>query len=114
MPANSTRPDVPVPSTSTLSEPSQPVTPAPSATESKWWGHSVTIWGVLVTTASVVVPAIAQAMGIDLPVSLLRDLAAELGKLAQAAGGVIGIAMTIYGRIRAERPIGRRELTVRV
>jgi lysozyme family protein len=93
--------------------PLPPPAPQPEALP-KWWGQSMTIWGVLVTAVTAVIPAVAQAFGIDLPAQLLRDLAAEIGKLVQATGGVIGIALTIWGRIRAQGPLGRREMVVRL
>lgn len=80
--------------------PQSPATPEP-----KWWGRSMTIWGVVVTTLSAVVPIAARACGIDLPAQLVQDLGTQITVVLQAIGGLAGIVITIAGRVRATQPL---------
>ena len=80
----------------------------------EWWGESVTIWGVIVTTLSTVVPALAPVIGVDIPGDLVRDAGGQVVTTVQAVGGLLGTLMTIFGRVRATQPLQRRELSVRL
>ena len=86
---------------------------APAA-ETKWWGQSMTIWGAVVTTIATVLPSVLQALGYDISGELIRSLGDQIGKSVQAIAGVIGIVMTILGRLRARSPLERREVVVRL
>ena len=85
-----------------------------TSSEPKWWGHSMTIWGVMVTTLSSVLPVIAQGFGLDLPADLIRDLGSQTLNLLQAASGVAGVVMTILGRLRATQPLERRAISLKL
>jgi hypothetical protein len=78
----------------------------------KWWGHSLTIWGTLITTLSTVVPVLGPALGVNITGDLIRQLGDNTVVMAQAVGGVAGTAMAIWGRIRATQPIERRQFTL--
>jgi len=80
----------------------------------KWWGNSVTIWGALLTALSTVLPALAPVIGIDITAELVQQLGAHIVEVVQAAGGLIGTVMTIYGRVRATQPLDRRDVTVKL
>jgi uncharacterized protein (TIGR02594 family) len=84
-------------------------TPAP-----KWWGQSVTIWGALLTGLSTVLPALGPVIGIDITADLVREAGEQIVATVQAVGGLIGIAMTIYGRVRATQPLDRRDVTMKL
>ena len=78
--------------------------PASSTTPTtKWWGNSVTIWGALITALSTVLPALGPVIGIDITGDLVREAGEQIVETVQAIGGLIGTAMTIYGRVRASR-----------
>ena len=77
----------------------------PSTPEPKWWGHSLTLWGVAVTTLSTVAPIVARACGVDLPAQLVQDLGTQITAVVQAIGGLTGIVITVLGRIRATQPL---------
>jgi len=77
-------------------------------------GNSVTIWGALITALSTVLPALGPVIGIDITGDLVREAGEQLVETLQAIGGLIGIAMTIYGRVRASQPLERRDLTVKL
>jgi hypothetical protein len=79
-------------------------TPA-NPTGAKWWGHSITIWGTLVTILSTVVPALAPVTGVDVSGDLVENAGTQVVDAVQAVGALIGTLMTIYGRVRATRPI---------
>jgi uncharacterized protein (TIGR02594 family) len=95
--------------------PSQPsrkeLQPMPTSTipnqpqNTKWWGHSMTIWGVVVTTLTTVLPIAARALGYDISAQVVQDLGSQLTALIQALGGIAGIVMTIAGRARATQPL---------
>lgn len=89
-------------------------TPDTIPTDGKWWGRSLTIWGVIVTALSTVLPIVAQVFGIELSPDLVRQLGASLTTLAQAVAGVVGIVMTIVGRFRARQPLVRQDVTVKL
>jgi lysozyme family protein len=99
--------------TETMPDPSNPSMPAP-ATDAKWWGNSLTIWGTFITGLSTVAPTILSVFGFDIPSSLIEQLGADVVTVAQAMGGLIGTVMTIVGRTRAATPLARRPMSIRV
>ena len=90
-------------------QPQTATTPAP-----KWWGNSMTIWGIMVTALSTVLPAVAPVLGFNITADLIRQLGDNVVVFAQALGGLVGTSMAIYGRIRATAPIERRQFTLTV
>lgn len=78
----------------------------------KWWGQSVTIWGALITAASTVLPVIGPLIGLDITSDLVHQIGDQVVAVVQAVGGLIGIAMTIYGRTRASQALERRQVTL--
>ena len=80
----------------------------------KWWGESMTIWGVIVTALSTVLPALAPAIGVDLPADMVHQAGEQVINAVQAAGGLLGTLMSIYGRFRASQPLERREMSFKV
>lgn len=91
----------------TMTENTSPDTTT-STTAPKWWGQSLTIWGVIVTTLSTVVPAIGPLFGLDVTAEMIRQIGGQLAHLIEALGGVIGIILTVVGRMRAAQPLMRR------
>jgi hypothetical protein len=95
-----------------------PALPAPDATSpaavaaAKWWGHSLTIWGALITALTTVVPAVAPLFGLNITAELIQQLGEAVVLFAQALGGLVGTSMAIYGRIRANAPVERRQFTI--
>jgi lysozyme family protein len=82
--------------------------------DTKWWGHSLTIWGTIVSALAVVVPAVGPAVGVDISGDLVKDAGDDVVSAVQAVAGLLGTLMTIYGRIRATQPITRRTLNVKI
>ena len=80
----------------------------------KWWGNSTTIWGALITGLAAVLPAIAPAVGLEIPREAVTESAEQIGAIVQAATGLAGTIITIFGRIRATRPIARREIKLMI
>jgi pimeloyl-ACP methyl ester carboxylesterase len=87
-------------------------TAQPSETEPKWWGRSMTIWGVVVTTLSTVLPALGPVLGLNITAELIHQLGDNVVLFGQALGGLIGTVLAIYGRVRASTPLERRQLTL--
>ncbi|MDX2308458.1 MAG: TIGR02594 family protein [Hyphomicrobium sp.] len=82
--------------------------------EPKWWGHSLTIWGTIVTALATVLPAVGPLIGIEITADLIRQLGHDTVAVGQAVAGLSGTLMAIYGRIRATSPLTRRDVNVRL
>jgi uncharacterized protein (TIGR02594 family) len=80
----------------------------------KWWGQSITIWGAIITGLSTVLPALGPAFGIDITGDLVREAGEGIVQTVQAVGGLIGTIMTIYGRVRATKPLEQRHLQLKL
>lgn len=80
----------------------------------KWWGESMTIWGVLITAASTVLPTIGPLLGLDISAEMVRQVGEQVLHVMQALGGVLGTLLAIYGRVRAQGPIERRLVSMKV
>lgn len=100
-------------STSTQTS-TQPVTPAatdpsspdPNASNgTKWWGQSITVWGTIITTVATVIPVVGPLIGLNIPPEMVQVFGTQAIGAAQAIGGLVGTAMTIYGRARATQPL---------
>jgi lysozyme family protein len=95
-----------------------PPAAAPSATApfvlvpAKWWGSSMTVWGGLITALSTVLPVVGPLLGLDISADLARQLGDQVVAVAQAAGGLAGTILTIYGRARATTALERRQVTL--
>ena len=87
-----------------------PTTDAGTGTN-KWWAHSLTIWGAVITAASTVLPVIGPLFGLDITSELVRELGEGVIEVVQAVGGLFGIVLTIYGRSRATTNLERRKVT---
>jgi len=81
---------------------------------SKWWGQSVTIWGAVLTGLSTVLPALGPVVGVDITADLVREAGEHVVGALQGVGGLIGIVMTVYGRVRASAPLERRDVTMKL
>lgn len=90
--------------------PTKPILPG----KAKWWGHSMTIWGVIVTTLSTVLPTLGPVIGVDVTPDLVKDAGQQLVTTVQAISGLIGTLMTIYGRARATKPLGQRAVNLHI
>ncbi len=88
--------------------------PVPVDDATKWWGQSMTIWGVLLTTVTTVLPTIGPLIGLDLSAELSRQLGDGIVRVVQSIGGLAGTVLAILGRARASAPLERRMMQVRV
>ena len=82
--------------------------------ETKWWGHSMTIWGALVSAAATIVPALGPVIGMDISAEVIRQIGSEAAQATQAIVGVLGTMLAIYGRARARQPLSRRMVSVKL
>ena len=82
------------------------------APDAKWWGNSMTIQGIIVTTLSTVLPVLGPVLGLNITAELIHQLGDNVVTFAQAAGGLIGTIMAIYGRLRTSTPLERRQVTL--
>lgn len=69
-----------------------PTTPKP-------WYQSRAVWGGVIAGAA----PVAGLLGVQLAPETLGDIA----DIAAAAGGIVGGGLAIWGRLRANTPIGR-------
>jgi lysozyme family protein len=97
-----------VPTMST--NPTAPTLPVPA----KWWGHSMTIWGTLITALTTVLPLLGPALGLDIKPELVRQLGDNLVVAAQAVTGLVGTIMALYGRVAATTQLERRNVTLHI
>ena len=80
----------------------------------KWWGSSLTMWGAIITGIATVLPTVAPLAGIDISRDLAQQLGDEALRVVQGAASVAGLVLTIYGRLRAEQPLERRVVALRL
>ncbi|MEQ1716461.1 MAG: TIGR02594 family protein [Hyphomicrobium sp.] len=90
-----------------------PTTDTNSAPAGKWWGQSKTVWGALITAAATVLPVFGPLIGIELSGEVVRQAGEQTINVVQAAAGLFGTMLTIYGRLRADGPLTRKDVTVR-
>ena len=88
--------------------------PAVDGGAGKWWGESMTMWGVILTTLSSVLPVVGPLVGIDISAEVIRQIGAQATAVIQAIGALTGTLLTVYGRSRASLPLVRREMRVRL
>jgi len=87
-------------------EPPMANAPAPAASpDTKWWGHSMTVWGIVMTTLSAVLPTIGPLLGLNVTAELVQQLGDQIVAVVQALGALVGTVLTIYGRVRANLPL---------
>jgi lysozyme family protein len=85
-----------------------------TTTEPKWWGESLTIWGVIVTTLATVLPVVGPLFGYDITADLVHQIGAQATQVIQAIGGLVGTLMTIVGRSRATAGLVRRQVQLKL
>lgn len=95
-------------------ETQHPNIPAQTDDTTKWWGQSMTIWGVLLTTVTTVLPTVGPLIGLDISSELARQLGDGVVRVIQSTGGLAGTVMAILGRVRATAPLERRMMQMRV
>jgi uncharacterized protein (TIGR02594 family) len=100
----------------TANTPAQAATPYPGLNNrpAKWWGHSITIWGTLITALTTVLPLLGPALGIDIKPELVRQLGDNLIAVAQAVTGLAGTVMALYGRVVATTQLERRNVMLQI
>jgi hypothetical protein len=90
----------------------QTQTTTPASGDAKWWGDSMTIWGVIITSLSTVLPTIGPLHGLNITADLVHQIGDQLVQVVQALGGLVGTVLTIYGRMRATTLLERRQITL--
>jgi uncharacterized protein (TIGR02594 family) len=97
--------------TKPMTDTTQPAAPA-ATPDAKWWGQSMTIWGVVITTLATVLPAFGPLLGLDITAELIRQLGDQIVIVVQAVGGLVGTILAIWGRARATTALERKQLTM--
>ena len=64
----------------------------------------------MITALATVLPVLGPLIGLELSADMIRQLGQQTVQVAQAAAGLAGTLMTIYGRSRASTRLERREL----
>jgi hypothetical protein len=72
----------------------------------------MTIQGIIITTLSTVLPVLGPVLGLNITAELVHQLGDNVVTFAQAAGGLIGTIMAVYGRLRTSTPLERRQVTL--
>ena len=65
----------------------------------------MTVWGILMTTLSAVLPTIGPLLGLNITAELVEQLGDQVVAVVQALGALVGTVLTIYGRVRANLPL---------
>jgi hypothetical protein len=65
----------------------------------------MTIWGTIITGPATVLPAFGPLIGVDITGDLVQQAGGDVVSVVKAIAGLAGTAMTIFGRIRATRPL---------
>lgn len=89
-------------------------TTLPGSTEGKWWGHSMTIWGTVITSLATIAPVMGPLIGIEVTSDVVQQVGSEVTTAAQALTALAGTLLTIWGRIRATQPLERRNISIRL
>ena len=84
------------------------------ALEPKWWGRSLTIWGAVVAGLAAVLPVLSPAIGVEVTPDAVHTAADQIAAVVQAATGLAGTLIAIYGRVRATQPLQQRLVTVKI
>ncbi|RTL71905.1 MAG: hypothetical protein EKK41_07450 [Hyphomicrobiales bacterium] len=103
-------PSMPDTTETPASQPSAP--PASPAPAGKWWGKSMTVWGVIITSLSTVLPVLGPLFGINITADLVQQLGDAVVQFGQAGAALVGLVLTLWGRARASQPLTRKQVTV--
>ena len=68
----------------------------------KWIGKSWTIWGGIIAAASAAAPIISAITGADITAEDVNQVGAGVANVAQGIGGLVGLLMVFYGRLRKD------------
>ena len=79
----------------------------------KWWGNSITVWGVVITAAVALLLTLGLLTGFTINATMVRELGENVVPIAQAVAVLIGTAITICGRSLADHPLVRRSVMLR-
>lgn len=103
-----------VPATTSPTKEIRPMPTKPLSQSPKWWGQSITMWGIAITALTAVLPTLGPVLGLEISAELAAAIGRELTNLMQGGGGLLGTIIAIYGRLRAEGPLIRKRLSVRL
>ncbi|HMN37954.1 MAG TPA: TIGR02594 family protein [Hyphomicrobium sp.] len=82
--------------------------------QTKWWGHSKTIWGALITAAATLAPVLGTLLGIELSGDVVREVGEQTIGAIQAVMALFGTLLTIYGRLKADGPVARKNVNLKL
>ena len=77
----------------------------------KWWAQSMTIWGIIITALTTVLPIVGPLLGYDISADMVTQFGEQVARIIQALGGVVGTLMAVFGRLRTTTPLERRKLS---
>ncbi len=72
--------------------------------ETKWIGKSLTIWGVVVTAASTLLPTFGASLGLEVTADDVAKVGSSVTDVISAVGTAVGLIMAVIGRMRAKGP----------
>ncbi len=108
------QPKGPIPMTTNDTSNDLPAPDTAASPEPKWWGDSMTVWGTLITAAATVLPAFGPLIGLKISADTVHQIGTQTVEVVQAAAGLIGTLLALYGRTRATQPLVRRELSLKL
>ena len=71
----------------------------------KYFLNSKRIWGIIITTATAVVPVASKYLGHEVNPAAITQLGDSVTTAINAIGAAAGIALTLWGAVVAQGPI---------
>jgi hypothetical protein len=71
----------------------------------KYFLNSKRIWGVIITTATAVVPVVSKYLGHEINPAAITQLGDSVTSAINAVGAAAGVALALWGAIVAQGPI---------
>lgn len=85
-----------------------------TASTGKWWAQSKTVWGAVITALATVVPVLGPLIGLELSAEVVKQAGEQTISVVQSVAGLFGTLLTIYGRLKADGPLTRRDMNIRL
>ncbi len=71
----------------------------------KWFLQSKRFWGMFITTATVVAPALGPFIGWNISPAIVVEFGDAVTTAITSVGAVVGLFLTFYGSMKAEGPM---------
>lgn len=73
--------------------------------QASWFLKSKRFWGIAITAASAVLPAVGPFLGWEVSAAQIAAVGEAGGSLIQAGFGFIGVTLALFGSAKAKGPM---------